>query len=153
MNRSAFLLLIILAVNGLAADQPAYTTPSAGSPLRKQLLDVIRVPAEDRFGQTIVFKVSTLRATDTWAFFVGTAIQPNGNPVDFRKSKEFKKDPKGTQDAFDAGALYGSVDALLKKDGPNWKIVVITYEAGDVHWLDYDKRYGAPKRMISDPLE
>lgn len=131
----------------------AYSNPPVGSALRKQLLDTIRKPSEIHFGQNIVFKVNTLRATDTWAFFVGTAIQPNGKPVDYKKSKPYAENREGTQIGLDAGSLYGGVDVLLKKNGDQWEVVEISYDFGDVHWLDYDKRFGAPKKLISDPIK
>ena len=135
------------------AFETGYTTPHQGSALRKKLLDTIRVPTEEHLGQPVVFKVNTLRTTDTWAFFVGEATQPNGNAVDYGKSKEFKNDPKNTKIGLDAGVLYGGVDALLKNDGTNWKIVTIAYDATDVHWLDYDKRFGVPRNLIAEPVK
>jgi hypothetical protein len=144
--------LVAFALSGFAGERTDYTTPAAGSPLRDQLLDTIRVPTEEHLGQRVVFKVNTLRATDTWAFFVGKAIQPSGEPVDYRRSKEFKKDPKATQIVIDEGNLYGGVNALLKKEGTRWTIILIVYDATDVQWLDWDKRFGAPTKLIADPI-
>lgn len=147
------ILLIIFTFTGRAGERADYATPRVGSALRKQLLDTIRVPTEEHLGQPIVFKVNTLRATDNWAFLVAEAIRPDGKPVDYRKSKEFKEDQKATQIGLDAGALYGGVDALLKKEGTRWKIIAITYDATDVHWLDYDKRFGVPRKLVADPIK
>ena len=146
-----FMLLVLF--NGRAGDATGYTTPASGTPIRKELMDALRLPVERHLGQPIIFKVSTLRVSDGWAFFVGNAMQPNGKPVDYRKSQQFKTNPKDTQMDMKAGLLFGGVDALLRREGDRWKIVTITYDAGDVHWLDYDKRFGAPRRMIADPLK
>lgn len=146
-------LFVVCIFTASASEEGNYTTPRIGNPLRKQLLDVIRIPAEEHFGQSVVFKVNTLRVTDNWAFFVGTAIQPNGKPVDYRKSSEYKKNTEATLIGLDAGVLYGGVDALLKKEENVWKILAITYDATDVHWLDYDKQFGVPRNLIVDPIK
>ena len=153
--RSLFpiIFLTIFTFTARAGERTDYATPGVGAALRKQLLDTIRVPTEEHLGQPVVFKVNTLRATDNWAFFVGEAIQPNGKPIDYRKSKEFKQDRKATQIGLDAGVLYGGVDALLKKEGTKWKIIAVTYDATDVHWLDYEKRFGVPRNLIADPIK
>ena len=151
----AILLLMLLAgltVTMPAADKAPYFTPPIGSALRKQLMDTVRIPVEEHLGQAVVFKVSALRVMGDWVFFLGTAIQPNGNPVDFRKSKAFRDNPRETKSEIEAGMLYGGVTALLKKEGNRWRIVTITYDASDVHWLDYDQKYGAPHRLIADPI-
>ena len=148
-----FLFVISVPIIGRAGDAAHYTTPAAGTPLRKELMDALRVPVERHLGQPVMFKVGTLRVSGGWAFFVGNAIQPNGKPVDYRKSQQFRTSPRDTLSDVESGILFGGVDALLKRDGDRWKIMAITYDAGDVHWLDYDKRFGAPRRMIADPLD
>ena len=155
MNVRTLLSIVLLAatpIPGVAAERPDYSTPAAGTPLRKELLDTLRLPVEKRLGQPVIFKVSTLRVSGGWAFFVGNAMQPDGKLVDYRKSQQFKTNPKETLDEIKSGLLFGGVDALLKREGEHWKSLAITYDAGDVHWLDYDKRFGAPHRMIADPL-
>ena len=141
------------AGKGPQTETASYTTPASGSVLRKEILDVIRIPTEKHLGQSVMFKVNTLRTTGDWAFFVGTAIQPNGRPVDYRKSEAYKDNPEQTRVAIDAGELSGSVDALMKRMGTTWTILAITYDATDVHWLDYDTRFGAPKKLIADPIK
>ena len=51
--------------------------------------------------------------------------------------------------AKEAGSLYGGVDALLKRSAKGWEVLAITFDAGDVHWMDYEKRFGVPKAMIT----
>ena len=151
----AILLLVLLigfTVVAGAGDSAPYATPAVGSALRKQLMDTLRIPAEEHLGQAVVFKVSALRVMGDWAVFLGTAIQPNGNPVDFRKSKAYRENPRETKSEIEAGMLYGGVDALLKREGNRWRIVAITYDASDVHWIDYDQKFGAPRRLIADPI-
>ena len=152
--RTAFFLLLLIGSTfaGWAGERVAYATPPVGSALRKQLMDTIRIPAEEHLGQAVIFKVSALRVTDSWAFFLGTAVQPNGERVDFRKAKAFRENPKDTRMEMEAGTLFGGVDALLKREGNRWRIVAITYDASDVHWLDYDQKFGAPHRLIADPI-
>ena len=152
--RTILFLVVLLGftVVSRAGDREPYATPAVGSALRKQLMDTIRIPAEAHLGQAVVFKVSALRVMGDWAFFLGTAIQPNGNNVDFRKSKAYRENPRETKIELEAGMLYGGVDALLKREGNRWRIVAITYDASDVHWLDYDQKFGAPHRLIADPI-
>jgi len=152
--RAILFVVFLLGFTALtmAGDRDPYSTPAVGSPLRKQLMDTIRIPAEEHLGQAVVFKVSALRVMGDWVFFLGTAIQPNGNAVDFRKSKAYRENPRETKSELEAGVLYGGVDALLKREGNRWRIVAITYDASDVHWLDYDQKFGAPHRLIADPI-
>jgi hypothetical protein len=137
----------------LPENQDKFFTPQPGSAARKEILDAIRIPSEKHFGQAVVFKVNTLRVTNSWAFFVGEVVQPNGDSVDYKKSKDFARDPHTTKLALEAGSLYGGVDALLKKEGRTWSVLAITFDAGDVHWLDYDKRYGVPTALIAEPIQ
>jgi hypothetical protein len=113
-------------------------------------LDTVRIPAKKHFGQPVVFKVDTLRATDNWAFLVGQAIQPKGTAIDYTKSEDYTKDPEVTQTAVKAGILYGGVVALLKKEEGNWKMIAVMYDATTVDWLDWEQHFGAPKNLITD---
>ena len=114
-------------------------------------MDTVRIPAKKHFGQPVVFKVDTLRATDNWAFLVGQAIQPNGTAIDYTKSEDYTKDPKVTQTAVKAGILYGGVVALLKKEEGNWKMIAVMYDATTADWLDWEQHFGAPKNLITGP--
>lgn len=67
----AILLLVLLigfTVVAGAGDSAPYATPAVGSALRKQLMDTLRIPAEEHLGQAVVFKVSALRVMGDWAF-------------------------------------------------------------------------------------
>lgn len=143
-----FLALFALVPMALPKDSPSYSTPPKGSPLRKELLDTIRQPAEEYFGQKVIFIVETLRATSDWALFVGKATQPNGKPIDYRTVPIFRKNPNELN--FDM--VYGGVFALLKREGAGWKIISIGYDPSDVAWLDYDTRYHAPRALVQDPV-
>jgi hypothetical protein len=125
-----------------------YIEPSIGSTMRKMILDTVRGPAEEHLGQNLKFKVNRLRVSGAWAFFTGEAIRPDGAKIDYLKSKAYRNDPEGARNDMEAGALYGGVDALLRMDGERWKIVNLTFDAGDVYWLNFPQKFGCPEILF-----
>jgi len=141
---AALFTILAAFLDAGAAD---YTTPKAGSELRKEILDAVRVPAEKYFGERVVFELEELRVADGYAFLHGKATQPDGKPIDYVRSPEYKSDPQ-RKELMRNGVLYGGVTALLKMKNKHWVVLEVTYDTGDVDWLEYDRKHGAPKSIL-----
>ncbi len=117
------------------------TTPKIGSPVRKAILDVLRVPIQKSMhGQKVVFVITHLNTTNEWAFVFGAPKAANGKSLDFRKS-DYKEQ-------FDSGAFDENFGALLRKEGGKWTVVTWFLGATDVPWVDWAEKYKAPKSMF-----
>jgi len=145
-----------IALDTIGTGQNAHhATPGIDSPLREQILDLVRGPAQRKFGQPINFKISTLRVTDRWAFLMGDAIQSNGKPIEFSTTpgaaEYFKHPVSGFENA--PPTWHTGVIALLKKDGTGWQIVHLDIgESSDAYWQDvgFAKTFGAPNELFLD---
>jgi len=131
--------LLLLAVCGLAVAQ-APTTPKAGSPERKALMDALRVPVEKSLKQKVIFQVDSLKVLGNWAFMTGKPRTPKGSAIDYKKTSY--------REAIEAGAFDDWVCALFKKSNGKWKVVQHAIGATDVVWDGWDKQYGAPKSIF-----
>ena len=63
----------------------------------------------------MIFAVHALNVMGEWAYAERRAAAPNGDKVDWRKTK-FRRD-------FEADMFSGLVLALLRKQGGSWKVV------------------------------
>lgn len=115
-------------------------TPERGSPERKAIVDALRIPIEKQLKQPVIFKIDHLKVQSNWAFLLGSPQQPDGSAVDYT----------GTvyQDAVDAGAFDDGVIGLLRNVGGKWRVVQYVIGATDVPWVDWDKKYKAPKEIF-----
>ncbi len=138
--RLGMILLMAVAFYGMAAAEPAQRAHTPQGKERKAILDALRKPVEKELKQKVQFKVQDFRATRDWAFMFGVPQQPNGKPVNYRKTS-FK-------DAFESDAFDDSISALLHKVKGKWKLVVHVIGATDVPWVDWPKEFGAPKTIF-----
>ena len=111
-------------------------------------MNVIRPSAVRHFGQPVVFTVRVVRVMPEWALIIGTAVQPDGSPVDYTKSPAYKENPSQVRSELDAGVLSTGVVALLRRNEKQWRIVTISFDAMDAPWVAYDQQYGAPSSLI-----
>lgn len=130
-----FGLCTLLGLNAIA--QAPYT-PEKNSPERKAMLDVLRVPVERDLKQKIVFVTEDFKVQGTWAFVSGRPTKPNGD----------RPELKGTaweeaEDAFDDN-FFG----LLRKRNGKWRVVAYALGCTDVCYLDWWRRYKAPKAIF-----
>jgi hypothetical protein len=132
------LTLAALALGGQALAQGSLAV-KVGNPLRKVLLDTLRLKVEKDFGQKVTFEVGTLNSNSEWAFFGGTALRPNGKPVDL-KTTHYKSE----MNAMDGPTVY----ALLRKKGKAWSIVKYMVGPTDVGYANWDELTGAPAAVI-----
>ena len=137
MKVSTFLMFLL--VLPCVAQQTPYT-PASGSKERKAILDAARPPVEKAIKQKVVFKVQKLRVADGWAYMELQPRQPNGNPINYAKTK-FAEDVS-------VGAFEDQVIALMRKESGKWKIKEYTYGATDYSGEEWAKKYPAAKKLI-----
>lgn len=116
------------------------TSPEKNSSEREQIMDVLRVPAEKKLKQDIIFKVGSLKVLGDWAFM-------SGEPL----NKASGKRPDLTGTVFDVENWEdydNNIFALLKKKGGRWTIVELEMMCSDVCYDGWDKKHGAPKEIF-----
>ena len=114
--------------------------PEKGSVERKAIVDALRAPIEKTLKQPVIFKIDHLKAQNGWAFLTGRPQSPDGSAIDYT----------GTvyQDAVDSGAFDDGIVALLRKVKGKWTVVQYVIGATDVPYVDWDKKYRAPKGVF-----
>lgn len=105
------------------------TTPKAGSTERKAIMDALRVPVQKTTKFPVIFRVGSLKVQNGWALLQGNALHKNGKTID---------------DKF----LWGEMAALLRKEGPKWKVLHWGF-ATDISVIDEaKKKYPKAPRAI-----
>ena len=131
--------MLIVAGSAAGAAQSAYT-PAKGSPERKQILDVLRIPVERELKQKIVFVADDFKVQGNWAFVGGQPQTPGGGEPDYRGTRYFEQK--------DQGAFDNNFFALFKKTGGKWRLVKYLIGCTDVCWMDWWTRHKAPKSIF-----
>ena len=134
----ALLITLLCCVAATAHAQRAYTPP-AGSPERKAIMDVLRVPVEADLRQKVIFKVQHLRIVGAWAFARVVPIRPDGSDIDYTRTKY--------RDDLAEGAFDGEGEALLRNNGGGWRLLEWRFGASDTEvdiWLE---KYSAPAAL------
>ena len=138
LNRLTFFGLVtgfLMLVAFPAHSQRVYTPPT-GSAERKAILDLLRVPCEQDLKQKVIFKVDLLKVADNFAAARVTPLQPNGSPINYRKTK-YREAVE--QDVFDSGG-----EALLQRKNGTWRLLKWRFGGTDTELIDWIKNYGAP---------
>jgi len=125
------LLSPLLAASPVQAAQPAWRSPAAGSPERKQIMDAMRPPFEKSLGAKVIFKVKQLRVTDRHAFVSVEPLKPDGRP--HRIVVDAPMD------------AYG--EAILQRRGTGWTVLEWNMGATDVWYCELTAR-GVPKSIL-----
>jgi hypothetical protein len=136
-NFSLIAFMFVLSVG--ASAQSAYT-PDKGSPERKAILDALRSPVERDLKQKVAFVADSFKVQGTWAFVSGTPQNSSGGDPDYSKTKY--------ADQVDSGAFDNNFFALLRKTGGKWKVTHYLIGCTDVCYLDWWRRYKAPKAIF-----
>jgi hypothetical protein len=132
-------MALMLASAMLAYSQAVYT-PEKGSAERREIMDALRVPVEKELGQKIVFAADDFRIYGNWAFLGGRPQTPSGTAPDYRRTPY--------EEARRAGAFDNNIFALLRKSGGRWKVVKYAIGCTDVCYLDWWRRFKAPKQVF-----
>ena len=91
----------------------------------------------------MVFAVHALNVMGEWAYADVEPLRPNGNKVDWRKTK-FRRD-------VEADMFSGLVLALLRKQGAGWKVAELAIGPTDVAWIEWAKKYKLPEALFKGP--
>jgi len=116
------------------------STPATGSAERKAIMDVLRVPCEKDLGRKVIFRVQHLKVTGDWAFARVEPNQPDGKEIDYSRTKY--------QEQLEEGAFDAEGEALLRREGGNWKLLEWRFGATDTEsdlWLE---KYRMPRALI-----
>lgn len=123
----------------------ALHTPAKGSPERAAILDAIRPWTENELGQPVIFSIDHLAVKDGYAFMSGSPLQPDGKPIDYRKTR-FRKD-------LEEGVFSGNLSALVRRTDTGWTLLASSLGATDVPWVSWPADHGAPKEIFPGPID
>lgn len=116
------------------------TVPEKGSIERKAIVDALRVPIIKQLKQHVIFKIDHLKVQNNWAFLSVRPQNYAGSAIDYTNTVY--------QDAVDSGAFDDAIVALLRKVNAKWRVVRFVIGATDVPYVDWDKKYRAPKGIF-----
>lgn len=137
MLKTTSLIVVILAAAFFASAQSVYS-PEKGSVERKAILDALRVPVERDLKQKIVFVTDDLKVQGNWAFAHGRPTKPDGSQPNLKNTAW-----SDAEDLFDNN-FFG----LLRKSNGKWRVITHALGCTDVCYLDWWKRYKAPKAIF-----
>ena len=132
-----FCCSLLVSLNALA--QSAYT-PKPGSAEREAIMDALRAPAKKDLGQTVIFKVDQLRVVGDWAFARVSPTLPNGDEIDYTKTRYRKQ--------VELGAFDPQAETLLRRTVEGWDVVEWRFGATDVESVLWVQKYDLPKSLI-----
>ena len=138
--RSIAIVSFLISLSTAWAQAPR--TPATGTPERREIMDVLRVPCERDLRQKVIFKVSLLNVVGDWALARVTPTQPNGQDIDYRKTKY--------REAFEADMFDGEGEALLRKKAGKWTLMEWRFGATDTEVMEWLKKYQIPKTILQD---
>lgn len=137
MKGIATALFLLLPVIGVTAD---YHTPKPGDPLRKTLLDALRVDVEEELGQEVLFKIDDLRVSSEWGFLSGRPLTKSQGPIDYSRTKYAQ--------AVRDGAFDDWICALFVKENGHWFVAAYVIGATDVPYVAWPENYGVPREIV-----
>jgi hypothetical protein len=138
--RAITLTIICAAVFAVTAGGQTVTHPDKGSTERAALLDTIRPSVEKELKQKIVFVIHQINVEGSWAFVDGRLRTPSG------KVPNWKNTPYAMAESY--GAQSDGISALLRMTRGKWKIVTTAIGCTDVCYVDWWRKYKAPKAIF-----
>lgn len=111
-----------------------------GSPERKAILDVVRVPVERRLGIKVIFEVERLAVFGDWAFAEVHPRTEAGGRIDYRRTR-YARDYVPDLDS-------DLVLTLLRRSGASWVVVQEAFLPTDVAWEEWVRSYKLPRRLF-----
>ena len=140
LKRNIWNLLLIIAFSAPAAFAQEAETPAVTHPESAAVLKALGVPVSKDLKQEITFSTERLRVVGDWAFVAGRARDAEGGEPNWKLTKY--------QEFIDSNDFEDNLFALLKKKGGKWQVVTYMINCHDVCYLDWDRRYKAPKAII-----
>ena len=138
--KGILLSILSLIILGLSVSAQTVEHPDKGSAERSALLDTLRPSIEKELKQKIVFVIHQINVQGTWAFVDGRLRTTNG------KVPSWKGTPYAKAASY--GAQSDGISALLKRSGNGWRIIEKAIGCTDVCYVDWWKRYKAPKALF-----
>jgi len=138
--KGILLSILSLIILGLSVSAQTVEHPDKGSAERSALLDTLRPSIEKELKQKIVFVIHQINVQGTWAFVDGRLRTTNG------KVPSWKGTPYAKAASY--GAQSDGISALLKRSGNGWRIIEKAIGCTDVCYVDWWKRYKAPKAIF-----
>jgi hypothetical protein len=118
----------------------ALHSPKLGDPERKAILDALRIPVQKELSQPVKFKVTRINVKSDFAFVQGQPLRPNGDTIDYTKTK-FAVDVK--EGYFDDGVL-----ALLQRTDGAWHVLEYAIGATDFPAQEWAETHHAPVEIL-----
>lgn len=140
LKRNIWYLLLIFAFSVPAAFAQGTDTQAENSPERAAVLKALSVPVSKDLKQSITFSTEKFKMQGNWAFVSGQAKNAEGGAPNWKLTKY--------QKFIDSNDFEDNLFALLKKTNGKWRVVTYMMNCHDVCYLDWDKRYKAPKAII-----
>jgi hypothetical protein len=140
LKRNAWYLLLIFAFSATTAFAQGTETPAANDPESAAVLKALSVPVSKDLKQSITFSTEKLKVQGNWAFVSGQAKNAEGGEPNWKLTKY--------QEFIDSGDFEDNLFALLKKTNGKWRVVTYMMNCHDVCYLEWDKKYKAPKAII-----
>jgi hypothetical protein len=132
--------LLIFAFSVTTAFAQGTEAPAENSPERVAILKALSVPVSKDLKQNITFSTDKLKVQGNWAFVSGRARNAEGGEPNWKLTKY--------QEFIDSNDFEDNLFALLKKTNGKWRVVTYMMNCHDVCYLDWDKKYKAPKAII-----
>ncbi len=131
--------------SGRRSEGPRLHTPAKDSAERKAVLDALRPSVEKDLEQKVVIVIDHLAVKDGYAFLTGRPVQPDGKPIDYRKT-HYRED-------LEEGVFDGNVSALFREEGAGWTVVTSAFGSTDVPWVSWPEKFHAPKEIFPAGVE
>ena len=135
----ALVLCCSFLFGGDAFAQSAHT-PKPGSAERKAIMDALRAPAEKDLKQKVIFNVDILKVAGDWAYARVSPTKPNGDEIDFSRTKY--------REQVELGAFDPQGEALLRRDGDEWEVLEWEFGNTDVPSAAWPDKYRMPKSLL-----
>jgi hypothetical protein len=103
-------------------------------------MDALRVAAEKDIGRKVIFKVERLTVAGKWAYAKVTPTQPNGDEIDFSRTRYRKQ--------IEFGAFDPQGEALLRLEGDEWTVVEWVFGSTDVPSVGWPELYRTPMSLF-----
>lgn len=140
LHRKLALILYCSVVVSVTTFAQSARTPAPGSEERAAIMDALRVPAEKELKQSVIFKVDILRVAGDWAYARVSPTRPNGDEIDFSKTKYRKQ--------VELGAFDPQGEALLRLEDDGWEVLEWAFGGTDVASAAWGDKYRFPKSLL-----
>ena len=140
LNRKFAVILCCSVVASVTTFAQSARTPAPGSEERAAIMDALRVPAEKELKQSVIFKVERLRVAGDWAYARVSPTRPNGDKIDFSKTKYRKQ--------VELGAFDPQGEALLRLEDDGWEVLEWAFGGTDVASAEWGDKYRLPKSLL-----